>query len=401
MSWCQNESIRTLLKAGPQPVSNRFLRTADEAEAMFPLEIGQCQRSGLVCLATPVPAKELVPRYDWITYSEPEDHLGRMIESIAGLPGVSHRSIIGGISFKDDTVLERFAQRGHATWRLDIHDDLGVTEKGGGIESIQLNLNTRRVEALARKYQPADILIARHIFEHAYDLEEFSAALKQLVAPGGYLVFEIPDCTKALENCDYTMIWEEHLFYFTPATFKLILAALGFGVVRFEMYPYPFESSLVAVVQTSESAEAEIPEAVLSFELERGTRFSRRFNEFRNAYHEFLTAYRKRHGKVALLGAGHLASTFIWLFQLQKLIEVVVDDNPDKQGLYMPASRLPIVPSSALVENHISLCLLSLNPLNEERVVKKNDFFTSQGGEFLSIFPGSGRFVLERGRVCP
>ncbi len=55
----------------------------------------------------------------------------------------------------------------------------------------------------------------------------------------------------------------------------------------------------------------------------------------------------------------------------------------------MPGSRLPIFESRALVERHIRLCLLSVAPESEERVIERNTTFVQSGGRFASIFPAS------------
>ena len=62
-----------------------------------------------------------------------------------------------------------------------------------------------------------------------------------------------------------------------------------------------------------------------------------------------------------------------------------------KQGYLLPGSRLPIARSSALLERGIKLCLLSVNPDNENAVIEKNRAFLHKGGTFLSIFPSSRR----------
>src|SRR6202012_1199272 len=77
-----------------------------------------------------------------------------------------------------------------------------------------------------------------------------------------------------------------------------------------------------------------------------------------------------KEGKIAVFGAGHLAAKFINLLDLSPYIAFVADDHPKKRGLFMPGSRLPIKPSTALVEEEIQWCLLSLNPESEERVLK-------------------------------
>jgi len=53
----------------------------------------------------------------------------------------------------------------------------------------------------------------------------------------------------------------------------------------------------------------------------------------------------------------------------------------------MPGSRLPIVDSSAL--DRLDICLLSLSPESERRVVAKHSAFVERGGQFGSIFASS------------
>ena len=317
-----------------------------------------------------------------------------MVEIILKILGTT-QGVVVGLSFKDDTTLERLAGRGFNTWRLDPVRDLEIIKAGSGVESIQSRLTVKKAVSLVSKHSTADILISRHILEHANDLYEFIAALRSLVKPDGLMVIEIPDCQKSLELCDYTMLWEEHNFYFTSATFKLILEICGLDIIHLQTYPYKFENSLVAFVRNTETGQSQMSNAVLKKELLRGICFSESFEGIRNSYHMFFKQYKKKYGKIAIFGAGHMSCTFISLFQLSDYIEFIVDDNPHKPGLFMPASRLPIVSSDSLTKEQISLCLLGLNPLNENKVVERNVDFTNRGGIFLSIFPSSDRYLLK------
>ena len=92
---------------------------------------------------------------------------------------------------------------------------------------------------------------------------------------------------------------------------------------------------------------------------------------------------------------------FINYFDLSKYIECVIDDNPNKIGLYMPGSKLYIYNSKALLEKNIGTCLLSLNPRNENKVIEKNSKFIKKGGRFYSIFSESTNALPLRGSHSP
>lgn len=387
---CQTPTVELLRDYGPHPIGNRFLRDPATDEFLHPMRIGQCRRCGLVQMLDPVPASELVPAVDWITYNEPEGHLDRVAETLTSLPGLAADSVFGGVSFKDDTLLARMQRRGFKTWRLNQRDDLGVTREGCGVETIQARLTVGRAQQIAAQRGRADVVIARHILEHAYDLRGLVAAMRTLARPGGYVVFEVPDCTLAFDKHDVTTLWEEHLAYFTPATFRNTVTSGGAALSRYECHPYPFENCLVTVTQSPSDKPSETPGTVaFAQELARAQSFAASLPERCQSLRDFLAKFRRERGKIALFGAGHLACTWVHLLGLRDLIEFVADDNPHKQNLFMPGSRLPIRGSAALLAEGIHLALLSLNPEAETKVIAKNQAFVDAGGIFASIFPAS------------
>jgi hypothetical protein len=162
------------------------------------------------------------------------------------------------------------------------------------------------------------------------------------------------------------------------------------ALASYTCHPYPFENCLVAVVQFPSKAapETAAPET-LAAELARARAFAASLPERRKSLRALLTRFRRDQGKIALFGAGHLAVTWVHLLGLRDLVEFVADDNPHKQSLFLPGGRLPIRGSAALLDQHVKLALLSVNPEAEAKVIARNRAFTGQGGIFASIFPAS------------
>ena len=55
--------------------------------------------------------KKINPKYDWISYNEPEEHLDRLAKTITKLPGINKYSKVCGLSYKEDTLLERLKKK--------------------------------------------------------------------------------------------------------------------------------------------------------------------------------------------------------------------------------------------------------------------------------------------------
>ena len=388
---CAAPGLLGVFDAGLQPIGNRFLKSADAPEAAYPLCVVQCAACGMLQMREPFPVEELLPVYDWVTYSEPEDHLDELAETVRALPGIGPESVVAGVSFKDDTTLDRLTRLGIKNrWRLDLREDLQLDwiHGGHGAETLQAYLTEEAARRIAARRGAVDVLLVRHVAEHANDLSEILRAFTALIKPGGCVVIEVPDCQRGLDVGDWTTLWEEHTLYYTAATFQQSLRIAGLEPVFFRNYVYPFENSLVAILKVAPPGRADA--AVAAEECARGAGFGARLAARRAAFRKYLENYRKSQGCIAMFGAGHLAATFLTVMNAPGLIDFVIDDNPNKCGLFMPGSRLPIVGSDALLSTaNVKLCLLGLNPLAENKVINRHAAFTARGGVFKSIFTSS------------
>jgi SAM-dependent methyltransferase len=382
---CDADAVRPILDFGAQPPSNRFFRAGEPQKQSHGLVLGQCVACALVQLIDPMPAEMVRSRYEWISYNEPEGHLDQMVEDLIATTGLQAGARIVGLSYKDDTTLARFNRRGYTnTYRYSIDNDLDVAEPLAGLETIQSAMTPERAEQLVRQHGQADLLLVRHVLEHAHAPKDFLKALASLVKPSGCMVFEMPESSKFLAAFDYSFIWEEHIAYFTTQTVSRLIQQAQLDLWVLSSYVYPLEDSLVALVRP---VPAVAPVAVPSGqEMELGLGYGRHFDEIRERIRGDLLLVKTEGKKIAVFGAGHLAAKFLNLFELSDLVSCVIDDNPNKSGLLMPGSGVPVRPSSALMDEKIDLCLLSLSPESEKKVVAAKKDYLDQGGRFLSIF---------------
>ena len=377
-----------LIDFGLQPVSNRFLSGCSEAIAPhFPLQLRIDTSSGLIHLGTPFPVSELKPRYDWVTAFEPEDHLDDLVDRILALPDVTKDTVFGAYSFKDDSMLERLKRKGYRrNWRIDPKKDLGVTDPCANIETFQHAFTLSKARAIRARSGGADVMIVRHVIEHSYDLDAFISSVRELLNPNGYIVWELPDCSRALDAGDCTSVWEEHIYYFTRFTFEQLMRK-HFEIVHYDVASYVHEDSLVAIVREGPIGDAASPDPnAVAEELTRGKAYARIIADRKCAVRESLERIRATHGPIAIFGAAHLSVTFLSILEVADLISIAVDDNPNKIGLRMPVGGLQVFSSAELYSGRVGVCLLGLNPQNQPLVLSRHANFQESGGVFASIF---------------
>lgn len=392
---CGSRAVVQHLDVGRHPVSSFFLQTVEAPEREFRLALGQCEDCGTIQIMEPLPFDALVPPYDWLFAREPEGHLDEVVDQIVAQPGVTKDSVIGALTSKDDTTVERFVRKGfNRTWRVKLDEDLGVSSPASNIETVQKLTTPDRMAAIAARRGPADVLIVRHILEHAEELQSFIGGIAALVKPGGIIMVEVPDCSTSLRLHDYCMVWEEHSLYLTPETFAPLLTIGGFEPIRTDIYPLPFENSLVQLARkTAAPGPVRVSAAARAMKGQLA-RYAEGYEPARRELRARLMRVRADKGPIALFGAGHLACAFANFMGVADLIDFVADDTAQKQGKFLPGARLPILPSAALNERRIALCLLALSINNENMVIGRNESFTRGGGAFRSIFRASPRSVF-------
>jgi len=391
---CRSESIAPVLHLGPQPVSSHFTAAPDQKSKLHDLDLAVCSACGVIQLMRPIPHADLVPAYDWITYREPETHLDRVVERALELADLGKHAVILGLSFKDATTLDRFRRRGFSRVRcIDAKTELGARKTDAGVESIQALFTRENARAIAERHGPADLVIARHIAEHAERPHDFMAALGDLLAPGGHLLIEVPDCRANLERQDYTMIWEEHVLYFTPETLPQMLAAAGCVPVAWDIHPFPFEDVIVLHARKDAASELRPDPDAVSRNLGLAKAYGDAFGGWTERYRALFETFTGGGKRLAAYGAGHLTAAFINFHGLAGYFACVIDDTPQKQGLFLPGCNLPIAPRSRLLDGDIAHCLFGLAPQIEDKVIANNADFVARGGQFHSMFADSPRSI--------
>jgi len=382
---CRADSVGLILDFGRQPPSNRFFRPADPPRESHALALGACKICGLTQLIHPMPADMVRAHHSWLRYNEPENHLDQMTDDVIRICRLDNDACIFGLSYKDDSTLKRFQQRGFAdTHRFDPRTDLGMEDPLAGLESIGEAMTAERAAWLVSRHGLADVLLVRHVLEHVPAPLPFLGALAQLLKPTGHLVIEVPESTKFLAACDYCFVWEEHISYFTAHTVQRVIQNAKLRSSMTLTYDYPLEDSLIVVAGPG-LVEPSVP-ALTATEADLTANFGSLFAATRERLFTVLSSLKREGKRVALFGAGHLAVKFLNLFGLKDLIYCVIDDNADKIGLCMPGSALPVRPSSVLIDEAIDVCLLSVSPESENRVMSARHDYTSWGGRFVSIF---------------
>ena len=393
---CQNSLSRQLtLTLGDLPACNRFEKQVQTAFNKHPLSISVCAACNLVQLSQFPPIDFVRPRVPWIRYNEPTGHLGQVAQHLLKLLPINATKVIGVGPF-DTILLDQLADHTELKIMQNIAEPMQISANYFPyLESIQELLRPEQLSKFATKQGTADLVSCRYLLEHSHAPIAALQALRHLMKPDGLLLIEIPDSSKFMAACDYSFIWEEHICYFTEATFHDCATRAGYQVVDFYRHEGVLEDALVFVLRATglpiKNNETQ-RKIVNTGQFEH---YIREFVTVRARYQSAIKSIQDEVGEVALFGAGHQSIMFINALKLQSHIACVIDDSQNKEGTFIPGTTIPIVSSERfLADQSIRVCLLGINPALEKKIKNKCAAFLDRGGKMYSIFPASSSGTL-------
>lgn len=195
----------------------------------------------------------------------------------------------------------------------------------------------------------AALLCARHVLEHiAEPLDMLRGLRRTLDGADTALYFEVPNALLALEQLSVWDLMYEHCGYFTTGSLERIFARSGFEVLAVrEAYEGQFVSveARPGVVKDDAVDNSELAKVASLVEA-----FSEHLVLQKQAWDDRLSEYHDEGKKTVVWGAGGKAVSFMSFLSEPGLVDVLVDVNPRKHGMYLAGSGQQIVSPESLVD---------------------------------------------------
>jgi len=128
--------------------------------------------------------------------------------------------------------------------------------------------------------------------------------------------------------------------YFTELTLQRALFKAGFELDSIRRYD--FSGGCLAAMFRHRGHDSTVELRAAPREIEAAFGYGQRIDEYRKRMRLALQRKRAAGRNVALYGAGVRACAFSNFLGLGDLVDVAIDDQPERQGLYLPGQRTPI-----------------------------------------------------------
>jgi SAM-dependent methyltransferase len=365
---CAGMELKPLIDLGSMPIAHRLAATRDEGTPLYPFSVSFCPGCGLSQITDPIDPDILYGEYNYC-FSEwkAQPHVSDEIEVIGtvldggalfevGCNDGMFLAALTGMGFENVAGVEPNPYAvAHARERgLDVHEGMLTPELCRGMVAERGRFR---------------VVMARQVLEHLQDIGGFFDCVDTLLTEDGHLFIDLPDFGTALAMGDVSMLWEEHVSYFTPQIITAMLNHYGYRPMAERRYN--FSGGTVAVLARRAGkggTDNWFSNAAMAHTADAAS-FRDKVAGYGTALRDGLGRVRSEGSRVVIYGAGCRACTLVNGLFLGPQIDFAVDDQEERQDKFMPGCSLKIRPSEILArEPRPTVCLLAVNNENDDMV---------------------------------
>ena len=391
----------TLIDLGSAPPSNAYLTplTMRRPEKWFPLKVLVCESCWLVQAEAYSRAAELFNE-EYAYFSSFSAiwlaHAKRYLQAVVERFGLNCASHVVEVASNDGYLLQYVKDRGIPCLGIEPTAGTAAAARLKGIETLEAFFGVDLAQRLVNQGRRADLLVANNVLAHVPDINDFVKGFALLLKPQGVATFEFPHLMQLIGQKQFDTIYHEHFSYLSFRTVHRIFRANGLSIFDVEELD-THGGSLRVFAQRADSGTQDIGEKVADL-LERETAagmdraayysgFQEQANKVKNDFLAFLLKAVREGKTVAGYGAAAKGNTLLNHAGVRPdLLPYVVDKNPNKQGKYLPGSRIPIVPEDDLREQRPDYVVILPWNLKAE-IMEQLSYIRDWGGRFVVAIP--------------
>lgn len=386
---CDSTDLELAIDLGEHPWCNHFLSREEVGrEPYYPLRVVYCHRCATAQLDHTVKKEIMFGNHTYLSgvTRSLSDHFKSVAQLVDSrfFPEKQAKTVLD-IGSNDGTQLKHFQALGYDVLGVESSKTTAKIANDAGITTLNDFFNHDVVKRLGRKFH---VINAAGVFFHLEELHSVTEGIREALRDDGVFVVQFLYMKRIVENGAFDQIYHEHLLYYNLKTIEVLLNR--HGLFMFDAYLSPIHGgSLICFVghagrriptdrlQTLRKTE----EDDRSNEYETYTLFSERIKRMKEENLAYLARAKKQRKKIFGMGAPVKGNTLLNYFGVgTQYIDVLVEKNELRRGLFSPGMHIPIVIEKELKELPDIYYVLAWNFKKE--ILTNNQHLLDKGVEF-------------------
>lgn len=395
---CGRKKQELVVPFVPTPLGDAYV-TADklkEPQKAYPLDLYFCLDCGNLQMSHVVDPKIVFANYTYRSSASAAivKHFSEYADLVLKHTQLAPGSLVVEIGANDGVLLKVFKQKGFRAVGVDPSEEIGRLAVAEGIEMIPEFFSLPLARSIHQKYGPAAIMSANNVFAHADDMKGMIEGIREILADDGLFAFEASYVVDVVEKMLLGAIFHEHLCHYGVGALQKFFDKYGLELIHVERVTIQGGSFIGFVQKKGGSRKVSSSVAtMINEERARGfdkpavyKEFSARINKLRDDTRKLLGDLKAQGKKIAGFGAARGGTTLVFHFGLADFLDYIVDDNPDKKGLFSPGVHIPVLSTEVVYEKKPDYLFL-LAWVHAKTIMAKHKKYLDQGGHFVVAHP--------------
>ena len=384
---CDSTDIKILLDLNNQPLANSYHNNTKEMDE-YPLGVNICNNCYHIQLTHVVNPDLLFKDYLYVsgTTKTLHDNMKWFVDYVLETTIWGKGNSVLDIACNDGTQLNYFKDEGFKTYGIDPAENLHKLSS----ENHTVVCDYFNADKFDRQF---DVITAQNVFAHNSNPKEFLEHCDELMHDESVLYIQTSQAEMILNN-QFDTIYHEHVSFFNINSMNELVKRTNLTLTDVIKTPVHGISYLFRFTKNTFEGRRKVFNEI-EVERQRGLLSKKTYDEYAknviSVVDDFkkLTQNSKREG-FKLVGYGAAAKGMTFLNFADVKLDVIIDDNELKQGLYTPGTNIPIKSNEYLKtysdDDKVLFIPLAWNFYDEirERILKTRD---NENDWFLRYFP--------------
>lgn len=383
----QGDRLEPVLNLGVMPLPNAFHKGLESRPGHYPVELLVCPKCTLGQLSAVVDPMVMYANYPYVTSTSRmmHEHFGVLWECLNRERKIESVVEIGS---NDGLLLEEFKKFGAGpVLGIDPAENLAKVANQRGVNTICSLFCRDSANMAVSSMPPIDAVVARHVFCHVDDWQEFINNAAVLCQKETIVCIEVPHAHDMIARCEWDTIYAEHMSYLTIKSMQHLLH--GSALRLQTILQFGIHGGSIGIILRRRDSEAPhngaLNEVIESEHCSMGDwkTFGEKARDQICALQSMVMAFKAQGKRVAGYGASAKSTVWINACGFSKTqIDFITDDTRAKQYCTAPGTNIPITdPGAILRELPDYVILWAWN--YEKEILEKEQLARDKGVKFI------------------
>ncbi len=354
---CDSPDMVKYIDLGNLPLTNNLCKTQDEKADVYPLQVMKCNVCHLSQLSIVVDPVILFGHYVYRSSINQGyvNHCRQMAIDLKERYNLTEKSFHIDIAGNDGALLREFKKVvGGKSLNVDPAKNLFDINEDSGIRMFTVFWGIKAAEHIKAHWPKADLITATNVIAHVDNLFDFFEAIKMVLSPTGVFIIECPYIIPFIDNNEFPTVYQEHVSIMSIYPLQRLCWQVGLNIMDVESQDIHCGTVRIHIGYGEESI------SVGAFiEREEKYRTMEPYDQFRKMaiktiayFYEEMDILQEQGFKVAGFAASAKGSTLLNAATIDiHRMKYIVDQTPEKIGMYSPGTGIPIVGMEVLAND--------------------------------------------------